>query len=113
MKTRTYKTALGRAFGEIPGGIGFLVVIFLFCGGGGAFCFFVTVMAWKDELVGVSIGMLLFGLLCIATPVLISFAAINQDKHPRFSKFVIGDMKAWGKPNRKKAKPKTEDEEDA
>ena len=113
VKKRTYKTALGRAFGEFPGGIGVLVVIISFFVAGAAFFLFGTVMAWRSGQIGAAVVLLLFAILAITGLVLFLASAVNQEKHPRFSKFMLGDMKTWGKPNRKKAKPKTEEEEDA
>ena len=112
VKKRTYKTALGRAFGEAPGGIGFLAFLFLLFGGGAAFFFSCTVWAWKDGQIEGSILCALIGLISVTCLVLILVAAVNPEKHPRFSKIMLGDMKTWGIPKRTSQQPK-KDEEDA
>lgn len=112
VKKRAYKTALGRAFGETPGGIGFLVFLLLFFGGGALLFFLFSGLAWKDRQIEGSILCALIGLISVTCLVLILVAAVNQEKHPRFSKIMLGDMKAWGRLKRTSQQPK-KDKEDA
>lgn len=109
VKKRTYKTALGHAFGEAPGGIGFLVFLFLLFGGCAAFFFSCAVWAWQDRQIEGSILCALIGLISVTCLVLILVAAVNPEKHPRFSKIMLGGMKAWGKPKQSKPKKGKED----
>lgn len=111
IKKKEYKTAVGRAFGEIHGGISILIaliIFFSFC----AACFLLGMwMALQAGKTLPAIGFLLFAVLCGVSLTAIMFAAANQEKYPRFAKFILGDQKKWGKPRQGKEK-KTEKESD-
>ena len=82
VKKRTYKTALGRAFGEIPGGIGILAMYIVFFTGCAGICLFFTWWAWKDGALGAAALFLLVALGSIVSLVLMLVATANPGKYP-------------------------------
>lgn len=108
VKKRTYKTALGRAFGAIPGGMGILAGFAFFLVGGGAVLLVFSILAWKDGEIWPAVFFLLFAAATVAFFALILFAAANQEKCPRLAKTMLGDMKQWGKPRWMRTQPEKE-----
>lgn len=101
VKKREYKTKVGRFYGEMPGGIGFLVVVTVLMGGGGTFF---PVFAWsgfRSGQIGAALGLLAFAALCFFLPVTLYMEA-DKEKHPKFSKFWWGNPKDWGVPREKR-----------
>lgn len=110
VKKREYKTALGQAFGQIPGGIGVLAVLTIFLSLGAAFFLVIVWMCLRDGKIGYAIIALLFFLLAAATLFLLLFSAANQEKYPRLARIMIPNFIDWGKAKRVK-RPETKIEE--
>lgn len=92
VKKRVYKTALGRAFGAIPGGMGILAAYSVFFLGGAAVLLVFAILAWKNGEAGPAISFLLLGTATIVFYLLILFAAANQEKYPRLAKTMLGNL---------------------
>ena len=113
VKKREYKTALGQAFGQIPGGIGVLAVLTIFLSLGAAFWLVIAWMCLSDGKTGYGVIALLFFLLAAATLFLILFSAANQEKYPRLARIMIPSFVDWGKAKRiKKPEDKNEKSSD-
>ena len=97
VKKREHKTALGQAFGQIPGGIGVLVALAAFPSLGAAFFLVVAWMCLRDGKIGYAVISLLIALFSAATLFLILFSAANQEKYPRLAKIIIPNLANWGK----------------
>ena len=106
VKKREYKTALGRAFGQIPGGIGIILGITAFLSLGALFTLFLAWMCWRDGEVAAMVVSLLFFLLGAVGLFLILFSAANQEKYPRLAKIMIPNLIVQGQA--KKAEKKSE-----
>lgn len=99
VKKQEYKTALGRAFGEIPGGIGVLAVLTVFLSLVAAFWLVIAWMCLRDGKIGYAIVSLLIALLAAAALFLLLFSAANQEKYPRLAKIMIPNLVNRGKGN--------------
>ena len=106
VKKREYKTALGRAFGQIPGGIGIILGITAYLSLGALFTLFLAWMCWRDGEVAAMVVSLLFFLLGAVGLFLILFSAANQEKYPRLAKIMIPNLIVQGQA--KKAEKKSE-----
>ena len=102
VKERTYKTALGRAFGQIPGGIGAMLTLVVFMAGCAAGFIVFAVMSFRGGQVGPAVVFLLFAAAMIVTIVLMLFTAAHPEKNPRLTKLMLGDLKKWGAPRQKR-----------
>lgn len=105
VKKRSYKTAVGRAFGDSPVGMGILAAYTVYFLGGAAVLLVFAILAWKNGEAGPAVAFLLLGIAIIVFYLLILFAAANREKYPRFAKAMLGDMKQWGKPGWMRSKP--------
>ena len=99
VKKQEYKTALGRAFGHLPGGIGVLAVLTVFLSLGAAFWLVIAWMCLRDGKIGYAVISLLIALLAAAALFLLLFSAANQDKYPRLAKIMIPNLVNRGKGN--------------
>lgn len=102
VKKREYKTALGRAFGQIPGGIGVLAALTIFLSLGAAIWLVIAWMCLRDGNIGYVVITLLFFLLAAATLFLILFSAANQEKYPRLAKIMIPRLTDLGAAKKRK-----------
>ena len=111
VKKKEHKTALGREFGDIPGGISMLVTIivaaiipavgFL---AGMVYCFI-------DGEIVAAVFCLTLAIICIANLILMLIAAAKPDKYPRLAKVMLGNKTTWGQP-RKTTKHKLNDKKE-
>lgn len=110
VKKRTYKTALGRAYGETPGGIGIFVIQLFFLVAGPAAAFFFAVMAWKDREIGVAIIAALFALFFTVFLILVLLATANPEKYPRLRTFSLIPTGPQNQQQKKRKKPKQKED---
>ncbi len=89
IKKREYKTGLGRAFGQIPGGIGILAAITLLLSFGAVLFFIVMVRCFRGGAVGSGIVSLIFCLFSAVSLFLFLFSAANREKYPRLAKIMM------------------------
>ncbi len=104
VKKRVYKTALGREFGSIPGGISILIGLIAIFAIPIILGFYFAIL---DRSTGGLIVMSVFAILCFICLFVVFYAVVNKDKHPRFSKRIIGDFRTWGRPRRALSQEKT------
>ena len=103
VKKRKYKTKIGRYYGETAGGIGVLVFLTLFSGGGAALFFVFAWMGFQRGQIGAALGISAFGILCLFCMASLYIEA-DKEKHPKFSRFWWGDRKQWGVPREKRSR---------
>ncbi len=89
VKKREYKTGLGRAFGQIPGGTGILTAITFLLSFGAVLFFVVMLQCFRSGAVGSGIVSLLFCLFSAVSLFLFLFSAANREKYPRLAKIMM------------------------
>lgn len=110
VKTRTYKTALGRAYGETPGGIGIFAIQLFFLVAGPAFSLFLAVMLWKDRDIGFAIIASLFALFFTVFLILCLLATANPEKYPHLRAFSLIPTGPQNQQQKKRKKPKQKED---